>query len=78
MRAGDFFPDGVGWKLNVFLAKETIHFQILRPPQRDAGLAMRAGHLAAHIPLIKPDMHPAGWARHFPEPGSLGLAPFQP
>jgi hypothetical protein len=78
MRAGDFFPDGVGWKLNVFLAKETIHFQILRSPQRDAGLAMRARHLAAHIPLIKPDMHAAGRTGHLPEAGSLGLAPFQP
>jgi hypothetical protein len=65
VRTGDFFPDGVSGKLNVFLAKEAGHFQPIRFAQGDVALAMRAGNILAKIAAIKPDMNATSRTGHF-------------
>src|ERR1017187_2903995 len=49
MRALQLFPNGVSGKLNVFLAKETGHFQIFRLSQCDGCLAMGAGDFLSEV-----------------------------
>jgi hypothetical protein len=53
------------WKLNVFLAKETGHFQKFRFAQDHSELAVRAWDCLAKIAAVKPDMNATGRAEHF-------------
>ena len=78
VRAGSFFPDGVGGKFNVFLAKEAGHFQEIGFAQGDCGLTMRAGNFLAEVAIVKPNMEAAGRTRHFQESSSFRLALFPP
>ena len=64
MRAGNFLPDGVSRKLDVFLAKEAGYFQEIGLAQSDIFLALRAGNILPQGMAGKPDVNTAGRAGH--------------
>jgi len=72
VRAGDFFPDGVGGEFDMSLAKEAGHFQEIGFAQNDDSLAMGAGDFLADILAGELDVSTAGGTGHFSEAARQG------
>lgn len=78
MRTFELLPNGVGRELNVFLAKETRHFQHIGLPQSEVCLALWTPGFLADIARVEPDMHAAGRTRHFQQLRGFCPSPLQP
>jgi hypothetical protein len=53
VRTEGFLPDGVGGKLNVFLAKNAGHLQVFGSLQSEGCLAKRAGNFPSKVLAVK-------------------------